>query len=262
MKNGVKLQAHKGVETEYPENTLPAFEAAGEQGYEMIELDLRMTKDDRVIVMHDSSLNSTGRNPDGSELKEQIKITDITYEEALKYDFGIWFSEKFRGTKLPLFDDVLPIAKKYGITLKIDSKIKRMSEHQLDILFEMINASGVRTVISCWDSQIAGKVLKELPNADISFDGMTDENELKYYSTLAGKDRFWVWIPMDYEMATWAPTEWFATDEQCMTIKKYAKLGIWAIKDEQSFMSAAGRLLPDAAETSGNIKPDFYGTEV
>lgn len=256
MKNSVKLQAHKGVETEYPENTLPAFIAAGEQGYEMIELDLRMTKDDRIIVMHDSVLNSTGRNPDGSEMENEIRIYDITYEEALKYDFGIWFSEEFKGTKLPLFDDVLTIAKKYGITLKIDSKIKRLTPRQLEILFDMINESGVKTIISCWNHEIAETVIEKLSNADISFDGMTDENELKTYSSLAGKDRFWVWIPIDYEMASWAPTEWFATDEQCFLIKKYAKLGIWALRDEQSFIDAAQRLLPDAAETSGNIKPD------
>lgn len=256
MKNSVKLQAHKGVETEYPENTLPAFIAAGEQGYEMIELDLRMTKDDRIIVMHDSVINSTGRNPDGSEIEEKTYIYDITYEEALKYDFGIWFSEKFRGTKLPLFEDVLPIAKKYNITIKIDNKLKRFKPHQLKIFFDMVNASGVKTIISCWDSQIAETVMTELDNAEISFDGMSDENELKHYSTLAGKDRFWVWIPIDYEMATWAPQEWFVSDETCRLIKKYAKLGIWAIKDEQSFLSAAQRLSPEAAETSGNIKPD------
>lgn len=258
MRNSVKLQAHKGVETEYPENTLPAFTAAGEQGYEMIELDLRMTKDNRIIVMHDSAINSTGRNPDGSEIKEKTYIYDITYEEALRYDFGIWFSKDFKGTKLPLFEEVLPIAKKYGIKLKIDNKIKRFTPEQLRILFDMINASGVETVISCWDSQIAEEVIKSLPRADISFDGMTDENELKRYSALAGKDRFWVWIPMDYIMATWAPKEWFATDEQCLLIKKYAKLGIWALKDEDSFLSAAQRLHPDAAETSGNIKPDKF----
>ena len=256
MKNSVMLQAHKGVETEYPENTIPAFLAAAEQDYEMIELDLRMTKDDRVIVMHDSSVNTTGRNPDGSRIGEEIKIYDITYEEALKYDFGIWFSEEFKGTKLALFEDVLPIAKKYGITLKIDNKLKRMSPHQLDILFEMINASGVRVIISCWDREIVSKVLNELPGADISFDGITDEEELKYYSALAGKEHFWVWIPIDYDMASWAPAEWFASDEQIMTIKKYARLGIWALRNEESFIEAAKRLSPDAAETTGNIKPD------
>ncbi len=256
MKNSVKLQAHKGVETEYPENTLPAFAAAGEQGYEMIELDLRMTKDNRIIVMHDSLINSTGRNPDGSRIEEEIRITDITYAQALEYDFGIWFSEKFKGTKIALFDDVLPIAKKYGITLKIDNKLKRFSDEQLDILFDMINASVVKVLISCWNREIVNKVIEKLPTADISFDGITDENELKYYNNLVGKERFWVWIPIDFEMASWAPAEWFATTEQCMLIKKYAKLGIWALKDEQSFLNAAERLTPEAAETSGNIKPD------
>ena len=258
MRNSVKLQAHKGVETEYPENTLHAFKAAGEQGYEMIELDLRMTKDDKIIVMHDSSINSTGRNDDGSEISEQIRIGDITYEEALKYDFGIHFSKEFAGTRLPLFEEVIPIAQKYGITLKIDNKIKRFAPHQLEILFDMINDSGIETIISCWNAEIAETVVKKLPNADISFDGLTDEKELSHYSTLAGKDRFWVWIPIDFEMATWAPLEWFATDEQCRVIKKYAKLGIWALKSEKSFLNAAERLSPEAAETSGNIKPDGY----
>lgn len=256
MKNSVMLQAHKGVETEYPENTLPAFIAAGEQGYEMIELDLRMTKDNRIIAMHDSSINSTGRNPDGSKIEEEIKIYDITYEQSLQYDFGIWFSEKFKGTKLPLLEEILSVAQEYGITLKIDNKLKRLSREQLGILFDMLNASGVKVLISCWNAEIAETVLRELPNAEISFDGITDENELKYYSSLAGRDRFWVWIPIDYEMASWAPEEWFATDEQCAVIKKYAKLGIWALRDEQSFLDAARRLSPEAAETSGNIKPD------
>ena len=53
MKNGVRLQAHKGVECEYPENTMPSFRAAVEQGYEMIELDVRATKDDRFVLLHD-----------------------------------------------------------------------------------------------------------------------------------------------------------------------------------------------------------------
>lgn len=115
MKNGVKLQTHKGVECEYPENTMPSFLAAVQQGYEMIELDLGVTKDEKFIVMHDEELNHTARLPDGSPLPEKVCISDITYEEALFYDFGLSFSEEFRGTRIALFEDVLALTKENDI---------------------------------------------------------------------------------------------------------------------------------------------------
>ncbi len=258
MKNGVKLQAHKGVECEYPENTMPSFRAAVEQGYEMIELDVRATKDDRFILMHDVELNSTARLPDGSKLPAPVRITDITFEESQKYDVGIGFSEKFAGTRLPLFDDVLKLAKDNDVLLKIDNKLKKLSEKQLDLLFDLIRRSGARVCISCWDRAIAEKTVRELPGAEISFDGLWNEDELKYYSALAGKDRFSVWLPVDFERASWAPEDWFATPEKARIIKKYAKLCIWAIKDEESFIKAAALYEPYAAETNGNIKPEGY----
>lgn len=256
MKNGVKLQAHKGVECEYPENTMPSFLAAVQQGYEMIELDLGVTKDEKFIVMHDEEINHTARLPDGSPLPEKIRISDITYEQALQYDFGLSFSEKFKGTKLPLFEDVLKLAAENGILLKIDNKIRKFSEKHLDMLYNMINASGAQVCISCWDKASAENAVKKLPAAEISFDGLSDEKELAYYSALAGKDRFSVWLPVDFDRASWAPEHWFATPEKAAVIKKYAKLCIWAIRDEESFLKAASMYHPYAAETKGNIKPE------
>ena len=115
----MQYQAHKGVSTENPENTIPAFLAAIEQGYDLIELDVSPTRDLRFVLLHDTKLNRTGRMADGSELTEEIKISEITYEDALQYDFGIWFSEKFRGTKIPLFDQVLELAEKSGIPVRL-----------------------------------------------------------------------------------------------------------------------------------------------
>ena len=79
MRKGVRLQAHKGVEAEYPENTMPSFLAAVSQGYEMIELDLGVTKDDKIVVLHNSTINDAARLGDGSELSREVKIGDITY---------------------------------------------------------------------------------------------------------------------------------------------------------------------------------------
>lgn len=256
MRKGVKLQAHKGVECEYPENTMVSFVAAVEQGYEMIELDLGVTKDKKIVTIHDNLINRTARNIDGSEIKKKIDISDLTYEECKNYDFGIAFSEKFRGTEIPLFEDVLKLAADSGTVLKIDNKIKKFSSKEIKMLFDMINKSGARVLISCWNYEIAEKTVKELPLAEISFDGLSDERQLEKLSRLAGKDKFYVWMPVDFEMASWADKNWFITDEKAEIIKKYAKLCIWAIKDTESFEKAAERYSPYAAETKGNIKPE------
>ena len=59
-------QAHRGVGTEYPENTMPAFRAAVEQGYALIELDPCFTLDGQCAILHDRTLNRTCRTASGA----------------------------------------------------------------------------------------------------------------------------------------------------------------------------------------------------
>ena len=56
-----KLQAHRGVSTDAPENPMAAFRLAVEQGYDIIEFDPKYTKDDVCVILHDRTLNRTGR---------------------------------------------------------------------------------------------------------------------------------------------------------------------------------------------------------
>lgn len=251
----VELQAHKGVELEYPENTMVSFRAAVEQGYDRIELDLRVTKDGQFVVLHNKTINKTARLADGSNLAEETFAADLTFEELQQYDFGIWRGECFRGERIPLFSQALELAKEHQIPLKIDNKIMEMTPEQLSRLFEMIAASGAPVCISCWSYECAQQVLETIPQAEISFDGLTDPEQLKKLNALAGRDRFTVWLPIDRDMAKWAPEAWFATPERVETIRPYAKLGIWAIRDMESFRNACRMYAPDAAETTGTIKP-------
>ena len=117
-----KLQAHRGVSTECPENTMPAFELAIEQGYAAIELDPIVTKDLQVVLHHDNTISRTGRKADGS-VAEDLAVAELTYEQLSAYDFGIHKHVKFRGVGAPRLKDVLPMARKAGITLKLDAKI-------------------------------------------------------------------------------------------------------------------------------------------
>ena len=73
-----KLQAHRGVSTDYPENTMAAFREAVSQGYDVIEFDPKFTRDGEIVVLHDWSLNRTGRIA-GEKFTEEVKITDVDF---------------------------------------------------------------------------------------------------------------------------------------------------------------------------------------
>ena len=94
-----RLCAHRGFNSVAPENSMPAFGAAVALGAEEIEFDIWSTSDGVLVSSHDSTLE---RVSNGSG-----KIYDHTYEELLALDFGIKHGEKFKGLKIPTFEEIL-----------------------------------------------------------------------------------------------------------------------------------------------------------
>ena len=248
------LQAHRGVESEYPYNTMASFRAAIEQGYPRIELDPALTKDGVIVVLHDKVINATARKSDGSVLPEQVRISDITYEEADSYDYGLGMGENFRGERIPLLRDVFELCAKNGVSVKVDNKLWGFPEKDVDRVFDMIHETGVKTCISCFDAENAIAVSKRVPTCHVSFDGITDEAILKKVSSEVEKERFEIWLPVEYHVASWAPKEWFATKEKCERVKKYALLALWAIGSKEAYDKAVREYEPYAVETNGSIK--------
>lgn len=93
--------AHRGANTQCPENTVPAFEEAVRQGAAMIEFDVRFTKDRQMVILHDWTVDRTS-NGHG-------KIDELTFEQVRALDFGAWKNEKFAGTKIPTLDETLAV---------------------------------------------------------------------------------------------------------------------------------------------------------
>jgi len=99
--------AHRGGMALYPENTLEAFHSSVDNhNIEMLEMDLQITKDDKVIVLHDNSIDRT-TNGRGN-------VIDLSYEEIAEFDAGYNFNDErgecsFRdqGVIIPLFEEVL-----------------------------------------------------------------------------------------------------------------------------------------------------------
>ena len=94
-----RVCAHRGFNTVAPENTLPAYGAAIAMGAEEIEFDLWLSKDGVVVSMHDKDLD---RVSTGSGF-----VWEHTYEEMLRYDFGVKKNEKFAGMRICTFEDIL-----------------------------------------------------------------------------------------------------------------------------------------------------------
>lgn len=91
--------AHRGFNSVAPENSMPAFGAAVAMGAEEIEFDIWATKDGVLVSCHDDTLD---RVSDGTG-----KIYDYTYEELLKFDFGVKKGKRFKGMKIPTFEEIL-----------------------------------------------------------------------------------------------------------------------------------------------------------
>ena len=79
--NDKKFCAHRGLSGRMPENTLPAFAAAYAMGADEIELDIRLTRDEKLIVSHDNTLE---RISDGTG-----KLCEHTLDELLQLNIGV-----------------------------------------------------------------------------------------------------------------------------------------------------------------------------
>ena len=93
--------AHRGDVANAPENTLPAFRSAYERGADGIELDVRLTRDQQLVVFHDRTLKRTGGR--------RGLVSNATLEEVRALDVGGWFSPDFRGERAPTLDEVFEL---------------------------------------------------------------------------------------------------------------------------------------------------------
>jgi glycerophosphoryl diester phosphodiesterase len=93
------VSAHRGFSTKAPENTMPALRAAFDAGADLIEIDVRLTRDGTLVLMHDAGVD---RTTDGKGA-----ISQMTVEQVRKLDAGNWFDSKFAGTRVPTLDEVL-----------------------------------------------------------------------------------------------------------------------------------------------------------
>lgn len=247
----IRLQAHRGLSSECPENTMSAFHAAIAQGYDLIEIDPNYTKDGEIVILHDPTINRTGRFSDGSFIPEVVYISDILYKEACQYDFGIYFSLKYKDEKLPLLSDVLDLARQNHVTLKIDNKIEQFPTHISEKLYSLFNEYEENIALTTSNEETICFYADKFPNAQLHYDGIVTGQVIDRLS--AFKHRLTIWLPYPSSLTDWVQIP-FVTDETASLVHSFCKLGLWLINDESVYRECI-RFNPDVVETNGRIKP-------
>ena len=108
-----KVWAHRGASDYAPENTLEAFELAVKQGADGVELDVQMTKDGELVVVHDETID---RVSDGTG-----RVVDYTLEELKKFTFNKTHPE-YPNAKIPTLKEVYELLYPTGLTVNVEIK--------------------------------------------------------------------------------------------------------------------------------------------
>lgn len=127
---------HRGASYLAPENTVASAKLAWELGADAVEIDVQLTKDNRVVVHHDSNTKrQTGVD---------MKIKDATSEELRKLDAGSFKDEKYKGEKIPFLEEIIetiPEGKTLVVEIKCGSEV-------LPFVKEIVDASGKKDQIA------------------------------------------------------------------------------------------------------------------
>lgn len=110
----MEIFAHRGSSGTHPENTLPAFEKAAALRVAGVELDVHLSKDGELLVIHDEKVNRT-TNGTGY-------VKDLTLQELKKLDAGSWKDSEWGGTQIPTLDEVLSVFQHTGHTVNVELK--------------------------------------------------------------------------------------------------------------------------------------------
>jgi glycerophosphoryl diester phosphodiesterase len=187
----VQIIAHRTNSGYSPENTVVGISQAFDKGADAVEVDVRITKDGELVLMHDEDIS---RTTNGSGL-----VSDISLTELKKLDAGSWFSPFYSGEQVPTLTEALEAAKGRG-KLLLDVKSLLIGSS----IKSSLNEAGVGDD-AVWPSQnvsdtAAEDFKKYMPDAGILWMGIPDPLTKEEFDKL--KDKGVTGFDIDYSLAT------------------------------------------------------------
>jgi glycerophosphoryl diester phosphodiesterase len=158
--------AHRGFSGAAPENTLIAFQKGIEAGSDMIELDVHLSRDGEIVVIHDETLD---RTTNGKGL-----VVDHTLKELKKLDAGSSFGPQFAGERIPTLREVLELAKgraQVNVEIKNPTHGKYPIAELTEKVLQEVNQAGMmdRVIFSCFNPAALDWIKRREPRAWVAF---------------------------------------------------------------------------------------------
>jgi glycerophosphoryl diester phosphodiesterase len=132
FQQGFLVIAHRGASSYAPENTIAAFDLALQMGAHNLELDVHLTRDDSLVVIHDDTVDRTthGTGPVASQTLAELQVLDA----------GAWFGEAFVGSRIPTLAEVLT---RYHGRAHLHIELKGHTAHLPQRTVDLVRAHGM-----------------------------------------------------------------------------------------------------------------------
>lgn len=176
----IEIIAHRGYSSVFPENTLASFAGALDIGADYIELDVQLSKDGEVVILHDESLERT-TGVEGT-------VADLTCEELKELDAGSWFDTSFAGEKLPTLQEALELIRNMECRVYLELKDIGEQEGFEEAVLEVVNGCGMAE--QCVFASFRYEYLQHFKELD--------ENLQVLYNTTSEKTTLPEEFPADY----------------------------------------------------------------
>lgn len=158
-----KIFAHRGASGYAPENTLEAFSLAMKQGADGIELDVQLTKDGEVVVVHDETIDRTS---DGKGA-----VRDCTLQELKGFSFHNQMDE-YKGARIPTLKEVLELVKPGNMQVNIELKTGVYWYREIEKkTMQVVKEAGMedRVIYSSFNHYSIQKVLENKADAETAY---------------------------------------------------------------------------------------------
>lgn len=153
--HNIYVAAHRGWPAKYPENTMESFRAAEAIGVDQLELDVRITKDNELVIIHDATVD---RTTNGTGL-----VREKTLAELKALDAGSFKGEEFAGCRIPTFIEFMDFIKDHP-TMTLDVELKEypidgrdaIAYDVCDRVLKIIDDYGFtdRVVLNTWNGKL------------------------------------------------------------------------------------------------------------
>jgi glycerophosphoryl diester phosphodiesterase len=161
--------AHRGASAHAPENTIAAFERAVEEHADAIELDVKLSADGHVVVIHDMTVDrTTGTHG---------RVRDLSLADVRALGAGSFFSEKFQNEKIPTLEEVFEVVgKRTFINVEL-TNYNSPRDHLVESVCTLVKKFGLqeRVMFSsffAWNLSKARSILPEVPRGLLAFNGL------------------------------------------------------------------------------------------